>query len=1445
MRSVQHRETYRKTLLVCFACVIAFFTVYALLLPAITLEKDSSRVLACTVQQHEHDDSCYKDGTLICGKSDIIVHTHEDGCYDSDGNLVCLLQEVREHTHSEECYDSSGKLTCGLDEVILHTHDEECYDEGGNLVCGQLEVTAHQHGDECYISQASTEEQQIAALSEEDVNNSFTMTYDGYTVTFYLIDSASNPIPLPEGVGDIVAKDATRYVFGEAAASAADEIANGKVVDNIAPVIEGYTYTGARSSEANNSPVYSVATKGYADTTTYYRLYSTEPIENRQFYSRDENITVNLTYTKENAELGGKSFAIVNYKSGSTGVAMMEADNSTSSGRRAGQSTAVVKRGTDYYVSSDVTVWTFEKQSDNTYYIYTGDEDNKKYLNINEAAVTVSGNPQAITVTYGNGDYEGRVRLTNSSGQAVNLYGGSAAQGFGGYNDGLNNEWQTLCLVQDGILYDLNISSSYVGSHQIYSSGQWENGEEPEISDTWQDVTAEGVPLFSPANAGEDGYFTYISNKDQLKDISKQMLEDDKSPGKEFRFDGWTYTAGDGTVYTFAAEAEAVLKEDGIHITDTDEFERVIPKGAALTAKWTEISDIVVFYVNYSGTILDTDGDVSGRNQNEFTQAIGIGHVYYGKQQSGNDNVFAGAADAVIRVEFTKEFDPDNENTQIVMDYVTTYENGENNFYNVADGINDYELESRLMAYIRANDGVTIKISTAEQSESGVKNNPSIDTENATTDNYSVRWYVLKEQVDAWHIDGVMVAKTEEIIIKKNFSGLTQEQADEIMEDFKIDVKLGDQDYITMTAQSEGDIGKTINGYYEYLGREASDTNIFKWRFHGILNEKYTFTESGYGLENYDVFKTVVHQYGTGGSDGGVDSASSDTTAALKTNVVGGKSDSVSFTNTYTKSGTGLINIIKTTNADTTDQQTDRLRGAEFTLTDNSTGNIIGTSVSNANGLVFFNNLDPGEYTLKETEAPDGYVNSEKTWTVTVKKETVQDNEKVVVTVGDDLYFDSSTGDMGYLHVANVPAATTIQIKKTFKGLSDKEIADLVDSGNDSDSYMITVKNENNETKAKLSLLNVNIYSTEESAFVWYVTDIDPGKYTVTESGYLLDDYIDTVINADINGTAVDKENITVNRDENFASFTFDKSTNDMDTIALTNTYLNTFTLKLKKVDENKGTALQGAVFDIYGGYRDATDTSKSIKYKDPETGSTATAYYIGQIQSDDEGIASMTGLHLSDSNNTFVYVYNESQSPDNYAPLDEPIVSRVTIGNERYEDGVYSVPVANTLKSDSKTSVTVTKKWAEDFEGAESVTVELYRKAEGATAAERVSIDDPVVLNERNNWSYTWKDLDGYNNDGELYTYYVYEQPVNGYLASYSNEENISVGGQTLEVGTAEGTVTDKTVTITNRSGYELPDTGGPGDFVYIMAGLLMTCGVLTLYIRRRRSKGGGSSLD
>lgn len=179
---VHKRKRLRHRVVTVLAGVVVFCTTYALILPAITLEKQ------CDIPEHTHTDACYAqvtsvekrvpvcsaetleihrhtadccdaDGNPTCGYADFVVHSHDSRCYDETGNLWCPLPEIEahrhtadcyalpeEHTHAEGCYTSvRGDLVCGE-----HVHTDACYTETAVLACGLEESEEHRHDESCY-----------------------------------------------------------------------------------------------------------------------------------------------------------------------------------------------------------------------------------------------------------------------------------------------------------------------------------------------------------------------------------------------------------------------------------------------------------------------------------------------------------------------------------------------------------------------------------------------------------------------------------------------------------------------------------------------------------------------------------------------------------------------------------------------------------------------------------------------------------------------------------------------------------------------------------------------------------------------------------------------------------------------------------------------------------------------------------------------------------------------------------------------------------------------------------------------------------------------------------------------------------------------------------------------------------------------------------------------
>ena len=101
--------------------------------------------------------------------------------------------------------------------------------------------------------------------------------------------------------------------------------------------------------------------------------------------------------------------------------------------------------------------------------------------------------------------------------------------------------------------------------------------------------------------------------------------------------------------------------------------------------------------------------------------------------------------------------------------------------------------------------------------------------------------------------------------------------------------------------------------------------------------------------------------------------------------------EKMTFTNTYTYDA--AVIPAATITANKTDTQGKPLAGASFVLTD-SRGREAYTATSNANGIVRFPDVSNGTYTLLEKSAPEGYVASDETYTLTVSDSRITMNGK-------------------------------------------------------------------------------------------------------------------------------------------------------------------------------------------------------------------------------------------------------------------------------------------------------------------------------------------------------------------------------------------------------------------------------------------------------------------
>jgi hypothetical protein len=87
------------------------------------------------------------------------------------------------------------------------------------------------------------------------------------------------------------------------------------------------------------------------------------------------------------------------------------------------------------------------------------------------------------------------------------------------------------------------------------------------------------------------------------------------------------------------------------------------------------------------------------------------------------------------------------------------------------------------------------------------------------------------------------------------------------------------------------------------------------------------------------------------------------------------------------------------------------------------------------------------------------------------------------------------------------------------------------------------------------------------------------------------------------------------------------------------------------------------------------------------------------------------------------------------------------------------------TITNTAQTSVSVKKVWNDNDSATrpDSVQVQLYANGEAT--------GDKITLNADNDWSYTWSDLDKYDEDAAEITYAVQEDSVSGYITAITSD--------------------------------------------------------------------------
>lgn len=493
-----------------------------------------------------------------------------------------------------------------------------------------------------------------------------------------------------------------------------------------------------------------------------------------------------------------------------------------------------------------------------------------------------------------------------------------------------------------------------------------------------------------------------------------------------------------------------------------------------------------------------------------------------------------------------------------------------------------------------------------------------------------------------------------------------------------------------------------------------------------------------------------------------------------------GSTAEAKITNTYTKNISGEIHNPASFKIVKIDGQENKLSGAEFTLYDED-GSVVSTQTTDSKGEAVFGGFTKAaEYTLKETKAPEGYVATEQSWTVTVK---LKDGDPTIQISEDGKFWNkiynwvvsSDPKDVdGVLTVTNARQTGSLVITKTVE--NNKKLGPEAEEY----SFSLTIGNEEQTFTLKAGeskTINNIPYGT---------------TYKVLEE--VSEDASWNVVSP-VGGKAEG----TISQEETTVDFVNRYEYADEAEMAV---------FSAVKQSSKDGKALAGAEFTVYSD-KDcktsvataATDANGKLAFGFKSAGS----FYLKETKAPSGYVLSDKVVELTVSNKGYVVdrVENEDQT-DTMTIV--PVLELTVKGAELLTGSTSMFLLEND--PESYIDITVNKLWKNDKEAGkrpETITVTLYKDG--------VKYDSKTI-SEKDKWTCTWKNLPS------QYKWTVDESNLPaGYTKSISQKGN--------------------TFTITNTYS-SIPGTGdSSAPILWALLVLTTAAGAVLTFRKLRKEKG------
>lgn len=303
----------------------------------------------------------------------------------------------------------------------------------------------------------------------------------------------------------------------------------------------------------------------------------------------------------------------------------------------------------------------------------------------------------------------------------------------------------------------------------------------------------------------------------------------------------------------------------------------------ALVAQWEELGDdhSVSFYINLELQVADYTGNTDATPNENYTGALYGTELMIDPCPKCNEDLTLSPVDVIWADDQTGTAAVDAKIRRLAEGVKVTYMNAErtftlgafpndeamlakireaqagyissfiaSGFYISTDPRNVTDYRAQMNA-----DGKPLYRIISAEDEDGQSHYIPVDE--LTSENYTIRWYVLKLSNNGWHVDGVLVKKEGQLTVTKTFYGDADAIA-EVKDGYSISVKEGGADGTlvhTLNLNQESENNPT--GYTAY----NTATNTYTWVIPLSTSKTYTLQEDGHLYKGSNVSIATLAEY--------------------------------------------------------------------------------------------------------------------------------------------------------------------------------------------------------------------------------------------------------------------------------------------------------------------------------------------------------------------------------------------------------------------------------------------------------------------------------------------------------------------------------------------------------------------------------------------------------